>query len=91
MNSRGFAETLLITLVALLASLALFGAFMLIYAHVPPRDLFYWMYMGGFGTRFSWQDSLTRAAPGPTAGAGSEIPSAKSGRASKIPASQFFG
>ena len=26
-------------------------------------DLYYWMYMGAFGSRFAWQNTLTRAAP----------------------------
>src|SRR5579859_589674 len=63
MNGRALTETLTITLGALLASLLIFGVFMFAYAHVRPSELFYWMYIGGFGTGFSWQNTLTRAAP----------------------------
>jgi len=63
MNSRSLAETLTITLGALVASLVIFGAFMFLFAHVRPGELFHWMYIGSFGTKFSWQYSLTRAAP----------------------------
>ncbi len=63
MNWRGFAQTLGITLAALLTSMALFGVFMLLFAGVSPIQLYSEMYRGGFGTRFSWQNTLTRAAP----------------------------
>jgi ABC-type uncharacterized transport system permease subunit len=63
MNSRSLAETLTITLGALVASLVIFGVFMFAFAHIRPGDLFHWMYIGSFGTKFSWQYSLTRAAP----------------------------
>jgi ABC-type uncharacterized transport system permease subunit len=63
MNWRSLAETLTITLVAMATSLVLFGIFMLFMAGVPPSRLYTEMYVGGFGTRFSWQNTLTRAAP----------------------------
>src|ERR1700692_259196 len=63
MNTRSVAETLTITLAALLTALAVFCGFMYADARVAPYDLLHWMYVGGFGTRFSWQDTLTRAAP----------------------------
>ncbi len=56
-------ETLTITLAALVASLVLFSMFMFLIARVRPSELIYWMYIGGFGTSFSWQNTLTRAAP----------------------------
>jgi general nucleoside transport system permease protein len=62
MNVRAVAESLAITLAAIVVSLLLFGAFMLCF-HVSPSQLYYWMFVGGFGTRFSWQNTLTRAAP----------------------------
>ena len=62
MNGRGFAETLIITLAALAASLIVFGVFMMFFK-ISPSDLYYWMYVGGFGTSFSWQNTLTKAAP----------------------------
>jgi general nucleoside transport system permease protein len=74
MKLRSFAESLFITLTALVASLALFGLFMLCFRTSPGdtsqgsasgflSDLYYWMYMGAFGSKFSWQNTLTRAAP----------------------------
>ena len=63
MRARGLLETLTITLAALVASLLIFSIFMFLIARVPPTDLVYWMYVGGFGTSFSWQNTLTRAAP----------------------------
>jgi ABC-type uncharacterized transport system permease subunit len=63
MNLRGISQTLLITLAALATSLALFGLFMLLFAGVSPVRLYAEMYRGGFGTRFSWQNTLTKAAP----------------------------
>jgi ABC-type uncharacterized transport system permease subunit len=63
MRARGFIETLTITFAALVASLALFSLFMFLIARVRPNDLLYWMYIGGFGSSFSWQNTLTRAAP----------------------------
>src|SRR5580704_10734443 len=63
MQSRSLAETLTITIGALVASLVIFGAFMFAFGHVRPNELFHWMYIGSFGTKFSWQNPLTRAAP----------------------------
>ena len=57
------SKRLTITLAALVASLVLFSMFMFLIARVRPSELFYWMYIGGFGTSFSWQNTLTRAAP----------------------------
>ena len=62
MNLRDSAQTLSISLMAIAASLLLFGVFMAL-AGVSPTQLYYWMYMGGFGTGFSWQNTLSRAAP----------------------------
>jgi general nucleoside transport system permease protein len=63
MRGRGLLETLTITLAALVASLVLFSMFMFLIARVRPTELIYWMYLSGFGTSFSWQNTLTRAAP----------------------------
>jgi simple sugar transport system permease protein len=63
MNWRGMAETLTITLAAIVTSLVLFGAFMVAFAHVSLDDLYYYMYLGAFGSKVAWQDTLTRAAP----------------------------
>src|SRR5438552_14188798 len=62
MNWREALETLIITLAAIVTSLLVFGGFMLL-AGISPWDLYHWMFVGGFGTRFSWQNTLTRAAP----------------------------
>jgi general nucleoside transport system permease protein len=63
MHWRNLAETLVITLAALAGSLLLFGIFMFVLAGVPPLKLYAEIYRGGFGTKFSWQNTLTKAAP----------------------------
>ncbi len=69
MNVRGMAQTLTITLAAFVSSMVLFGLFMMAYTGlftpkmVSPGDLFYWMFVGAFGTKFSWLNSLSKAAP----------------------------
>src|SRR6516164_449942 len=73
MNWRGLAETLTITLAAIVASLILFGVFVAVHTAlfsdkgmVPlfgKTGLYYQMYLGSFGTKLSWQDTLTKAAP----------------------------
>jgi simple sugar transport system permease protein len=60
---RGFLETLFITLAALVTSLVLFGIFIFLYQGVAPQKVYYWMFVGSFGTAFSWQNTLTKAAP----------------------------
>jgi ABC-type uncharacterized transport system permease subunit len=60
--NRAAAEAVLIRLGALLASMALFGAFVAM-AGADPLDVFYQMYRGSFGTSFSVQNTLLRAAP----------------------------
>jgi len=47
---------------ALLASAVLFGVFVAL-AGADPLAVYYTLYRGAFGTWFSWQNSLTRAAP----------------------------
>src|SRR5947208_3871457 len=63
MNWRGIAQTLVITLAAMVSSLVVFGLFIVVWAKVSPLDLYYEMYRGSFGSRFSWQNTLTKAAP----------------------------
>jgi general nucleoside transport system permease protein len=63
MNWRGLLQTLTITLAAIVCSLALFGLFMFATKNVSPLSLYYEMYRGAFGSKFSWQNTLTRAAP----------------------------
>ena len=56
-------EPVAISMSALLASLVVFGLFILIFARVNPIDSIQLMYRGAFGTAFSWQNTLIRAAP----------------------------
>jgi ABC-type uncharacterized transport system permease subunit len=63
MSWRSIAETFSITCAALATSLVLFGIFIFLKAGVPPSQLYYEMFVGGFGGAFSWQNTLTRAAP----------------------------
>src|SRR5439155_604421 len=43
-------------------ALAVFGIFVALFGK-NPLDLYFYMYQGAFGTWFSWQNTLTRAAP----------------------------
>jgi simple sugar transport system permease protein len=58
----GAAEYIVIPLLALLAALIAFGAFVVLFGK-NPIDLYFYMYQGAFGTWFSWQNTLSRAAP----------------------------
>ena len=40
----------------------MFGIFVALFGK-NPLDLYFYMYQGAFGTWFSWQNTLTRAAP----------------------------
>lgn len=53
---------ILIPIAALVAALAMFGIFVALQGK-SPLDLYFYMYQGAFGTWFSWQNTLTRAAP----------------------------
>src|SRR6201999_1764852 len=55
-------EYILIPGAALAAALAVFGIFVTLFGK-SPLDLYFYMYQGAFGTWFSWQNTLTRAAP----------------------------
>jgi general nucleoside transport system permease protein len=55
-------EYVAIPALALLAALVLFGVFVAWFGK-NPVDLYFYMYQGAFGTWFSWQNTLTRAAP----------------------------
>jgi simple sugar transport system permease protein len=59
---RGAAESIVVPLLALLAAAVLFGIFVA-FSRVNPLELYGLMYRGAFGTWFSWQNTLTRAAP----------------------------
>ena len=58
----GAAEYIVIPALALAGSLVLFGIFVTLFGK-NPLDLYFYMYQGAFGTWFSWQNTLTRAAP----------------------------
>jgi general nucleoside transport system permease protein len=58
----GAAEYVLIPVFAVGLSLALFGIFVALFGK-SPLDLYSYMYQGAFGSWFSWQNTLTRAAP----------------------------
>ena len=60
--NRATAEVLLLRVGALAVSMVLFGAFVAL-AGANPFDVFYQMYRGSFGTSFSVQNTLLRAAP----------------------------
>ncbi len=55
-------EYVLIPGAALVGALAVFGIFVALFGK-NPLDLYFYMYQGAFGTWFSWQNTLTRAAP----------------------------
>src|SRR6266481_1126905 len=55
-------EYILIPGAALVGSLFLFGIFVALFGK-NPLDLYFYMYQGAFGSWFSWQNTLTRAAP----------------------------
>jgi simple sugar transport system permease protein len=55
-------EKALVPLAALAVSLLLFGVFVAL-AGADPLDVYYQMYRGGFGTWFSFQNTLQRSAP----------------------------
>src|SRR5450432_890756 len=56
-------EPLAISGSALIVSLIIFSLFLLVIAHVNPITSLKLMYRGAFGTSFSWQNTLIRAAP----------------------------
>ncbi len=56
-------ERIAVPTLALLVSAVLFGLLLAIYQHVDPLEAYELMYQGAFGSWFSWQNTLTRAAP----------------------------
>jgi len=58
----GSIEYVLIPGAALVGALIVFGGFVAL-SGKNPLDLYFYMYYGAFGTWFSWQNTLTRAAP----------------------------
>ncbi len=59
---RRSAEFVAIPLFALVAAAVLFSLFLLVLGH-SPVTFFDLLWRGGFGTSFSWQNTLVRAAP----------------------------
>ena len=55
-------EYILIPGAALVGALIVFGIFVALFGK-NPLDLYFYTYQGAFGTWFSWQNTLTRAAP----------------------------
>jgi general nucleoside transport system permease protein len=55
-------DTVLVPVLALAGALVVFGAFVALRG-VNPLDLYELMYRGAFGSWFSWQNTLSRAAP----------------------------
>jgi simple sugar transport system permease protein len=55
-------DSLAISIGAIVASLVLFGIFMLLTGR-NPLDILHTIYKGGFGSWFAWQNTLQRAAP----------------------------
>lgn len=60
--AAGYVESLAIPLGALLAAALLFGGFVALMG-ADPVGVYESMYKGAFGTWFSWQNTLQRAAP----------------------------
>jgi len=56
------SEAVVLPMGALLAGLAAFGLFLLILGK-SPADFYALVYKAGFGTAFSWQNTLSRTAP----------------------------
>ncbi|HYB42389.1 MAG TPA: ABC transporter permease [Candidatus Methylomirabilis sp.] len=56
------AEALVIPIGALAAALVVFGLFMAVLGH-NPLEVYALIYKGGFASAFSWQNTLSRAAP----------------------------
>jgi general nucleoside transport system permease protein len=61
-KQRLSAERLLIPVAAILVSLLLFGAFVSLF-RINPFSVYRTIYLGAFGSWFSWQNTLQRAAP----------------------------
>jgi len=56
-------ERIAVSALALLASAVLFGLLLVFYAGVDPLEAYALMYEGAFGSWFSFQNTLSRAAP----------------------------
>ena len=61
-NLHKALEPFLIIFGSLLVSMVLFGGFVAV-AGANPFEVYHTMYRAAFGSSFSWQNSLIRAAP----------------------------
>jgi ABC-type uncharacterized transport system permease subunit len=61
-DARAAAEAFVIPLAALVAAMLLFGLFVEILGQ-SPLEVYALIYKGGFSSAFSWQNTLSRAAP----------------------------
>jgi len=59
---RRWAEALILPIGALAVALVIFGVFMAFVGH-DPLEVYQLIWKGGFGSSFSWQNTLQRAAP----------------------------
>src|SRR5262245_10372190 len=59
---RRAAEALVIPIAALAAAMAVFGLFVAALGH-NPLEIYSLIYQGAFASAFSWQNTLSRAAP----------------------------
>jgi len=57
-----FIDAMIISFVALVISLALFGLFVM-FSGVNPLDVYYWMGRGAFGNSYAWRNTMIHAAP----------------------------
>ncbi|MCB2038551.1 MAG: ABC transporter permease, partial [Ottowia sp.] len=60
---RAALREALLPVLAILAALLLFGLFVFAAADVSPLEAWSVLYQGAFGSWFSWQNTLQRAAP----------------------------
>ena len=63
MHWREMAQSVIITIGAIFASVLLFSIFIYFHAGVAPLDLFYQIYRGGWSDTFPISNTLTKAAP----------------------------
>ena len=58
-----FIDAMIITVAALVISLALFAVFVIVSKGINPIDVFRVMYKGAFGTPYAWRNTMVHAAP----------------------------
>jgi simple sugar transport system permease protein len=60
---RAALREIMLPVLAILAALAMFGLFVFAAANISPLDTWGVLFQGAFGSWFSWQNTLQRAAP----------------------------